>query len=270
MSGRPYSDLDQEKRMSHDEEKELLGAHDDMNVDERPQTFWRSSSMSVNHHRPARLPFARSKALPLAALMLFVAGALVFSAACSTGLLPTSRFGPQQTGEDAVMPTSVSELFEQAPKRKFWLRTGIKREGVGVSVHEVAGRDLDANDLRDKQSAMQRFKESIVLSEALGRRFFLTEADFGFAREDLFNKPYADELASVDMSSTCDIWRYITSDERTQLAEAICNVSTPDYEKARIDLTDLAQRLDNCSVVIDSQREVRILLIRLDSLLTPQ
>ncbi|GAA6034469.1 hypothetical protein JCM8097_002739 [Rhodosporidiobolus ruineniae] len=101
-------------------------------------------------------------------------------------------------------------------------------------------------------SVIQRFKESIVLAEALGATFLITDTDseHGYSTSDLINGVARESVEDMDLSHPCSLQDRMwgTDLDRKKIVQDFCERDPAKQDQ----LKQLAKRLEGCTVILDS------------------
>ncbi|GAA5891064.1 hypothetical protein JCM6882_006406 [Rhodosporidiobolus microsporus] len=173
------------------------------------------TSPSLGSHKPSIFGRARIRAA-LAAAVALVLVALF-------GLASRNHFSTQRIPHFGLTK-------ETRPGQRVLIRDGgFGWEGIG--------------------SVIQRFKESVILAQALDAQFLITgqESEHGYSTSDLINGPGP---ILIDSTKTCSLQDNLSGEERAQLVDAWCEGKPEALEI----LKDLEKRLVGCTAVLDAQR----------------
>lgn len=133
---------------------------------------------------------------------------------------------------------------------------GIGEEGIGVRPRyppTVTRSELTFSNI---QSAIQRFKESIILSQALDSHLILTDrpSEHGYSTSDIINRRYLDAAKNVDLSRACNLGDYLPWHRRDELAHGWC-AHGPAADPSQVEIAELARQMQHCTVILDARRD---------------
>ncbi|BGP11394.1 hypothetical protein JCM10049v2_007299 [Rhodotorula toruloides] len=105
-------------------------------------------------------------------------------------------------------------------------------------------------------SAIQRFKESIILSQALDSHLILTDrpSEHGYSTSDIINRRYLDAAKNVDLSRACNLGDYLPWHRRDELAHGWC-AHGPAADPSQVEIAELARQMQHCTVILDARRD---------------
>ncbi|PRQ70817.1 hypothetical protein AAT19DRAFT_10974 [Rhodotorula toruloides] len=105
-------------------------------------------------------------------------------------------------------------------------------------------------------SAIQRFKESIILSQALHSHLILTDrpSEHGYSTSEILNRKYLHAAKNVDLSKACNLGDYLPWYRRDELAHGWC-AHGPADDPSQVEITELARQMQHCTVILDARRD---------------
>ncbi|BGP35388.1 hypothetical protein JCM10296v2_007224 [Rhodotorula toruloides] len=105
-------------------------------------------------------------------------------------------------------------------------------------------------------SAIQRFKESIILSQALHSHLILTDrpSEHGYSTSEILNRKYLHAAKNVDLSKACNLGDYLPWYRRDELAHGWC-AHGPADDPSQVEIAELARQMQHCTVILDARRD---------------